>query len=1115
MARRAGDVVSDRAQREKALDVRTSFLVQAPAGSGKTELLIQRYLALLADVELPEQVVAITFTRKAAAEMRHRVVAALRDAETGSQAEEGHRSTTIRLAKAVLSRSRDLDWSLAVQPQRLRIDTLDAMNLWLAQRLPLLAGGLAGSELSEDAVRCYRLAIRRTLEALEGRTTLAQSLARMLRSLDNNPMRLERMLSELLVRRDQWLPYLASGTGSELIEILEAALARLVDEALADAAARLPQGIVGLLGPLLGHAARHAVDAEARRRFAAWSQPAAENDGALPDAGAWRGAAEILLTRAHAWRKRPEPRQGFGAKHPEARKALQAVLVSLSGNEAARAALQDMRELPPREYTEAERRMLLALREILLHLTAQLKVVFGEQGVVDFVELALGAQQALGSMDEPSELLLALDRRIQHLLVDEFQDTSHSQLRLIRLLTAGWQRDDGRTVFLVGDPMQSIYRFRQADMSLFLRTKAHGIGQIRCESLVLEQNFRCAPAIVDWLNATFEAIFPAEDDLGAGAARFQACRAARETRARQAVSCHWLRDESPSAEADRVVTLLEAELGENSQCSIAVLVQSRSHLAGLHRRLRASGLAVHAVELEAPNRQQAVQDLIGLARALTHHADRVAWLGLLRAPWCGSTWEDLHALCKAGKGQPVWSLMHDTTALGRLSGEGRSRVLRIREILTEAFRARGRLPLEQWLERTWVRLGGPTCLEDIDELEAAERFFDALGGLTYNGDLDDPAVLEEYFSDPRGAGEAPEESGIEIMTVHRAKGLEFDTVILLGLARQPRADGAKGLYWYERIADNGSEDLLLAPLEPVSGPQQGIAAFIRNADAMRDQAERMRLLYVATTRARDRLHLVAQLPHGAERPPPASLLGCLWPLVAEQFPVPDASSPRTTKAQEFIVPKLRRLIASANPPREPFAAALASETELPRPEFLWAGFAAAQVGTVVHAMLHQIAASGPASWTAADIVARARRFRNELELLGVDEDQIEASTERVVEALCAVLADERGRWSLDEHAMASSELALTVDGPLGLEHLRIDRTFVDAQGTRWIIDFKTSLHEGGDVETFLDSEKQRYRRQMERYAAAMAEIDHRPLRVGLYFPLLQAFRDWSPGAAAD
>jgi ATP-dependent exoDNAse (exonuclease V) beta subunit len=188
--------------------------------------------------------------------------------------------------------------------------------------------------------------------------------------------------------------------------------------------------------------------------------------------------------------------------------------------------------------------------------------------------------------------------------------------------------------------------------------------------------------------------------------------------------------------------------------------------------------------------------------------------------------------------------------------------------------------------------------------------------------------------------------------------------------------------------------------------------------------------------------------------------------------------------------------------------------ELPRPEFLWAGFAAAQVGTIVHAMLHEIASSGPASWTAADIVARARRFRSELELLGVDEDQIESSTERVVEALCAVLADERGRWSLDEHAMASSELALTVDGPWGLEHLRIDRTFVDAEGTRWIIDFKTSLHEGGDVETFLDSEKERYRRQMERYAAAMAEIDHRPVRVGLYFPLLQAFRDWSPGAAA-
>src|SRR5690606_5814902 len=112
------------------------------------------------------------------------------------------------------------------------------------------------------------------------------------------------------------------------------------------------------------------------------------------------------------------------------------------------------------------------------------------------------AQHALGSSDAPSELLLAVDYRVQHILVDEFQDTSHGQLRLLETLTAGWQPGDGRTLFLVGDPMQSIYRFRDADMSLFLKVRHGGLGTVPCTPLTLSRNFRSAPAVVEWINRT-------------------------------------------------------------------------------------------------------------------------------------------------------------------------------------------------------------------------------------------------------------------------------------------------------------------------------------------------------------------------------------------------------------------------------------------------------------------------------------------------------------------------------------------------------------------------------------------------------------------------------------
>src|SRR5690606_41171918 len=99
--------------------------------------------------------------------------------------------------------------------------------------------------------------------------------------------------------------------------------------------------------------------------------------------------------------------------------------------------------------------------------------------------------------DGPSDLLLALDYRIQHILVDEFQDTSHGQLRLLETLTVGWTPGDGRTLFLVGDPMQSIYPFRDADMSLFLKVRRDGIGSVRLQPLALTQIFRIAPAAID------------------------------------------------------------------------------------------------------------------------------------------------------------------------------------------------------------------------------------------------------------------------------------------------------------------------------------------------------------------------------------------------------------------------------------------------------------------------------------------------------------------------------------------------------------------------------------------------------------------------------------------
>lgn len=176
----------------------------------------------------------------------------------------------------------------------------------------------------------------------------------------------------------------------------------------------------------------------------------------------------------------------------------------------------------------AEAAHVVAVMARLLQLAvAQLWLVFAEAGTVDFVEVAQRALLALGTDEAPTELALQLDYVIRHLLVDEFQDTSPLQTRLLARLTAGWQEGDGRTLFVVGDPMQSIYRFRKADVGMFLSVAESGIGGVRLERLRLYRNNRSCSAVIDWINRAFDGLFPPQDEVASGAIRYRPCCSSR------------------------------------------------------------------------------------------------------------------------------------------------------------------------------------------------------------------------------------------------------------------------------------------------------------------------------------------------------------------------------------------------------------------------------------------------------------------------------------------------------------------------------------------------------------------------------------------------------------
>jgi ATP-dependent exoDNAse (exonuclease V) beta subunit len=178
--------------------------------------------------------------------------------------------------------------------------------------------------------------------------------------------------------------------------------------------------------------------------------------------------------------------------------------------------------------------------------------------------------------------------------------------------------------------------------------------------------------------------------------------------------------------------------------------------------------------------------------------------------------------------------------------------------------------------------------------------------------------------------------------------------------------------------------------------------------------------------------------------------------------------------------------------------------------FEWAHATAAAIGTVTHRLLAQLAREGIATWSNERVAALNPRILMELRSEGVDEQQLTQAAADVDRALRSVLADPRGRWLFDPaHAEAASEWALAGIDNGAVVHVSLDRTFV-ADGVRWIVDFKTGRHEGGDTTAFLAREEERYSAQLERYGRLVREFDSRPIRLALYYPLVDAgWREWA------
>ncbi len=1107
----------DRISRERALEL-ASFIVEAPAGAGKTELLTQRFLRLLTTVSAPEQIIAITFTNKAAAEMRSRILDSLLMAASGQMPLAPHKQQTFRLGVAALQHAASLDWQLLDNPSRLKIFTIDSLSGHLARQMPLLSRFGSQPAISEDAAPHYQLAAERTL-ALVDEDGLGQAVCLALGYVDNDVQKLTSLLVDMLGKRDQWLEYANHG---DLQQAAERALEHLISQDLHAAAAMLPGRVQGTLMPVARYAASHLACDVPQALLLDWETPLLATSQALP---AWLAVCDLLLTGTGTLRKTVNVKNGFPAT-PESKpfkEQFAEIIATLQQTAGAEAALQRLRSLPLRQ-DEQSWQMVAALAQLLKVAVAQLWVVFQQAGEVDFVEMSLRALEALGEDDTPTDL--ALDYPVQHLLVDEFQDTSPGQVKLLQRLTSGWAPGDGHTLFAVGDPMQSIYRFRKANVGLFLEVAEDGIGDLPLERLQLCRNNRSSPPVVDWINATFKHVFPVQDSVVQGAIHYREFVATRAAEADAGVKVHPLiagPDEDAEAlrmrEAAQVVEIIRQTWAGKPSANIAVLVRARAHLDTLVAEIRRHHPDLHfqAVEIEQLAGRQSVQDLLALTHALLQRADRVNWLAMLRAPWCGLQLADLHVLAGRERYRTIWSLLHDAAVLAGMSEDGRQRSQHLVQVLTEVLGQQGRMPLSRWLESAWLMLGGAQSLWQASDIADVEAFFALVDQLDQQGRFS-PERLVQEVEKLYAAPDIQANGQLQFMTIHKSKGLEFDTVILPSLERRPRNGETPLLLWEEvavETAHGVSTELVTAPFIPkgASGRDEPSPySYLKMLEKERADHESARVLYVAATRTERCLHLLGSVSPNAKgelKPASGTFLDLLWPHLASQFievAAQDAQPAQPTQQGAALADFIPKLIRVA----EPGLPAIYAES---RHEAISSGQAhgetpvlgrqaglEAHIGTLAHQYVELIAANPDFESWLTRLPSLQPAMIRWLARQGHARDVAEVAAAQVLQLLALTLQSADGRWVLSPRPEGAAELAMGHIGETGFKQQVVDRCFIE-HGERWIIDYKsTRLPADADVGMML-TVATAYEDQLAGYAALFAD-EGIPLRKAVYFMAL-------------
>ena len=470
----------------------------------------------------------------------------------------------------------------------------------------------------------------------------------------------------------------------------------------------------------------------------------------------------------------------------------------------------------------------------------------------------------------------------------------------------------------------------------------------------------------------------------------------------------------------------------------------------------------------------------------------------------------------------IWQQVLAFEQIAVLSLQGKKILERFILVLQPALAMRQRKPLRQWIEGIWLALGGPATLLDAQDINDIPNFFSLVEQHQQAGNISDWQSFDRAVHRLYALPYQNADANLQVMTMHKSKGLEFDHVIIPGLHKLPPNEGQQLLLWRERLSHQGERQLLLGPLAPVGGEKDKLYAYMKKETALQLEYEATRLFYVGCTRAIRKLYLFGSLAKTEENewknPPKKSLLNSIWENIKMDVTEISVHSPLyVQKNRQFERPGLQQLIrlvpSWAAPPLEDNellkvyrGKEVADEENIPLLETRNAKLAR-HTGTLIHRALQNLV-----GFSFEDIqIWQAKHlpfWRTWLKQQGWNNEEVNRSIQKILLAIDNTINDDRGKWLLnDSHERSACELVIVhkqgnkID--LKLRDNIIDRSFI-ADGARWIIDYKSSEPAAEQsIGDFLIQEVAAYKSQLVRYKTCFEALGETNIKVALYFPLLK------------